>query len=197
MTAEKPEKHLSDEELLQQLADTLRGEKAVIERWVDSGDCFILTAAGKVHLPSCPTMRNLVDREAAWAPYLDDLERVRDWQGSDSAPPMPALLARSDVEDLMRYSACPVCAPTLDLKDKRPVVPGWTLLPAGSLNFKHFGIAFSLAEGIEIGALIKISKVETADGLDFSAEFDGAVDPITDPLTELMYRTGERPTAQA
>ena len=87
-------RHLSDDELRGQLVDTLRKEKAVVDRWIDSGDCFILSAAGKVHLPSCPSMRALVDREAAWAPYLDDLERARDWHGSDNAPPMPALLTR-------------------------------------------------------------------------------------------------------
>ncbi|MET4144116.1 hypothetical protein ABIB45_000983 [Arthrobacter sp. UYCo732] len=35
--------------------------------------------------------------------------------------------------------------------------------------------------------------METAEGLVFSAEFDGAEEPVTDPLTELMYRTGSRP----
>ncbi|HEX9228521.1 MAG TPA: hypothetical protein VF885_18110, partial [Arthrobacter sp.] len=181
----RSQRHLTDEELRAQLVDTLRKEKAVVDRWVDSGDCFIISAAGKVHLPSCPSMRAVVDREAAWAPYLDDLERARDWHGSDSAPPMPALLTRADVEDLARYTSCPVCAPTLDHTDKRPVARGWTLVQAGSLNFRHFGTAFSLADGTAVGTLTKISRVETADGLNFAAEFDGIVDPVTDPLIEL------------
>lgn len=188
--------HLSDDELRAQLVDTLGKEKAVIDRWIDSGDGFILWGAGKVHLPTCPSMCVIVDREAAWAPYLDDLERVRDWHGSDSAPPMPALLTRFDVEELKRYTVCPVCAPTLDHTEERTVGRGWTLVSAGSLNFKHFGTVFSL-DGVEIGALTRISRVETADGLDFTTEFDRLVDPVTDPLTELMYRTGTRPQAKA
>lgn len=187
------QRQLSDEELLAQLADTVRKEKALVERWTASGDCFILSGSSKVHLPTCPSVSAVVDREAAWAPYLNDLERVREWHGTDNAPPMPALMTRADVEDLTRYSSCPVCAPTLDHADKRPSAPGWTALKAGSLNFRHFGIPFSLAEGAEIGVLTKLSRVETADGLDFAAAFDGIVDPVTDPLTEVMYRTESGP----
>lgn len=188
----RSQRHLSDEELRAQMVDTLRKEKALVDRWTDSGDCYVLSGSGKVHLPTCSSMRAVVDREAAWAPYLDDLERARDWHGSDNAPPMPALLTRADVEELARYTSCPTCAPTLDHIDKRPSARGWTMLKAGSLNFRHFGTAFSLADGTEIGVLSRISRVETVDGLDFAAEFDGPVDPVTDPLIELMYRTGTR-----
>ena len=43
--------HLSDEELTQQLIATLQREKNLVEDWLDSGDCFIVSSAGKVHLP--------------------------------------------------------------------------------------------------------------------------------------------------
>jgi hypothetical protein len=43
-----------------------------VDRWLDSGICFILSSAGKVHLPQCPSMRQFVDRDAAWG--LDDFE---------------------------------------------------------------------------------------------------------------------------
>lgn len=191
------QRHLSDEELRAQLVDTLRKEKALVERWVDSDDCFIVSGSGKVHLPTCPSMRAVVDRDAAWAPYLDDLGRVRDWHGGDSAPPMPALMTRSDVEDLVRYTSCTVCAPALDHTDKWPSARGWTIVKAGNLNYRHFGTAFSLAEGSEIGTLTRITRDETADGLDFAAYFDALIDPVTDPLIEVMYRTGTRPTAKA
>ena len=187
------QRDLSDDELRAQLLDTLQKEKALVDRWTGSGDCFIISGSGKVHLPTCPSMHTLVNREEAWAPYLDDLERVRDWHGSDNAPPMPALLTRADVEELARYTSCPVCAPALDHTDKRPAARGWTTLQAGSLNFKHFGTAFSLIEGAEIGVLTKLSRVETADGLEFEAWFDGVADPVLDPLTEVMYRTATRP----
>lgn len=189
----RSERHLSDEELRAQLVDSLRKEKVLVDRWTNSGDCFIISGSGKVHLPTCPSIRAVVDREAAWAPYLDDLERARDWHGSDNAPPMPALLTRADVEELARYTSCPVCAPALDHTDKRPTARGWKTLKVGSLNYLHFGTSFSLVEGAEIGVLTKLSRVETADGLDFAAEFDGIVDPVTDPLTEVMYRTGTTP----
>jgi hypothetical protein len=185
----------SDEALLAQLADTLHKEKALVDRWSASGDCFIISDSGKVHLPTCPTVGPLVDREAAWAPYLDDLERVRDWHGTDNAPPMPALMTRADVEELTRYTSCPDCAPVLDHTEKRPSVRGWTTLKAGSLGFRHFGVPFSLVAGAEIGVLIKLSRVETADGLDFAAEFGGIAEPVTDPLAEVMYRDGTRPQA--
>lgn len=173
-----------------ELADTLGQEKAVVE---DSGDCFVISGSNKVHLPTCPSMRTLVDRDAAWAPYLDDLERVRDWHGDDNAPPMPALMSRTDVEDLARYTSCRTCAPSLDHTDKRPTEKGWTLLKAGSLNYPHFETAFALPGGGELGALTKLSRVETANGLDFAATSDWVIDPGVDPLIEVMYRTGSRP----
>lgn len=191
----RSQRHLSDDELRAQLVDTLRKEKTLVDQWIDAGDCFIVSGSNKVHLPKCPSMRAVVDREAAWAPYLDDLERVRNWHGSDNAPPMPALMTRADVEDLTRYTSCPVCAPTLDHTDKRPVARGWTALKAGALNYRHFGTEFSLADGKEIGVLTRITRDETADGLDFAAYFDGTVEPVADPLVELMYRTGTRPQA--
>lgn len=187
------QRHPSDAELRRQLTDTLRKETALVEKWVSSQDCFILSDAGKVHLPSCSDTQALMDREAAWAPYLDDLERVRDWNGTDNAPPMPALLTRADVEDLASYTACPGCTPALDHTEKRAATRGWTAVQAGGLNFRHFGTMFSLADGTELGALTRISRVETADGLDFAAEFDGIVDPVADPLTELVYRTEAAP----
>lgn len=189
------QRHLSDEELRTQLVDTLRKEKAVVDRWADSGDCFIISGSGKVHLPTCPSMRALVDRDAAWAPYLDDLERVRDWHGDDNAPPMPAFLTRADVEELARYTSCSVCEPSLAHTDKRPSARDWTLLKAGSMNYRHFGTAFSLVDGTELGILTRIARDETADGLEFSVYFDGLIDPVTDPLLEVMYRTGTRPQA--
>lgn len=187
------QQHLSDAELRHQLADTLRKETALVEKWVSSGDSFVLSDAGKVHLPSCSDIRAIMDREAAWAPYLEDLERVRDWHGTDNAPPMPALLTRADVEDLASYTACPSCAPTLDHTEKRATARGWAAVRAGGLNFRHFGTVFSLADGTELGTLTRISRVETADGLDFAAEFDGTVVPLADPLTELVYRTETTP----
>lgn len=181
--------HLSDEELTQQLIATLQREKDLVEDWLDSGDCFIVSSAGKVHLPQCQSMRQLVDRDAAWAPYLSHLERVRDWHGSDNAPSMPRMLTRAEVEGLKTYKTCPLCAPTLDHTNKRRGVRGWTCLKAGSLKTNHFGKKFSFADGAEIGALTRISNVETAEGTEFRAEFDGLERPITEPSTELMYPT--------
>lgn len=191
----RSQRQLSDGELRDRLVETLRTEKALIDRWVSSGDCFIISGSGTVHLPACPSLRAVVDREAAWAPYLTELERARDWHGSDNAPPMPALLTRFDVEELARYTACPSCAPALDHTDKRPVARGWTVLKAGSLNFKHFGTEFSLGDGTGIGTLTRISRDETAAGLEFAAYFDGTIEPVTDPLIDLMYRTGTLPQA--
>lgn len=181
--------HLNDEELTQQLVATLRKETVTIRRWLDSGDCFIQSSAGKIHQPECPSMRQFVDREAAWAPYLRDLERVRNWHGSDNAPAMPTLLTRAEVEALKAYKTCPVCAPTLDHTDKRRGSRGWTTLQAGSLKSKHFGKSFSLIDGTEIGVLTRISTVETADGMGFKAEFDGLDYPVTDASREVMYPT--------
>ncbi|MCC3269485.1 hypothetical protein MUG94_08130 [Arthrobacter gengyunqii] len=181
--------HLSDEELTRQLVATLRQEKTRLDRWIDSGECFILSSAGKIHLPQCPSMRQFMDRDAAWKPYLDDLDRVRDWHGSDNAPDMPTLLTRAEVEGLKAYKTCSVCAPTLDHTDKRPGLRGWTVLKCGSLKTKHFGKYFSFVAGEEMGVLTRISTVETIGGLEFRAEFDGLDDPVTDPSVEVMYPT--------
>jgi hypothetical protein len=186
-------RHLSDDELRAQLVETLGKEKARIGAWLDSGDCFIISGAGKVHLPDCPSMRQFMDRDAAWAPYLDDLERVRDWHGDDNAPVFPALRTRADIESMKSYKVCPLCAPTLDHTDKRIGAKGWTALKAGSLNRRHLGTAFSLPNGTEIGVLTRLGTVETISGTDFQADFEGLDSPVTDPATELMYRTGTRP----
>jgi hypothetical protein len=71
----------------------------------------------------------------------------------------------------------------------------WTYLPARSLGTKHFGTEFHLPPGTLLGVLTKISTVETIDGLEFSAEFEHAEAPVTDPDTELMYQTGTRALA--
>lgn len=185
-------RHLSDDELRAELVDRLGREKAVVAAWLDAGDCFLISGAGKVHLPNCQSMAMFVDRDRAWALYLRDLERVRDWHGDDHAPPMPALLTRADVESMTAYKTCPLCAPTLNHTDKRVGVKGWTVLKAGSLNRKHLGTVFSLPDGSEIGALTKISRVDTLDGTDFRAEFEGLGSPVTGQATEVMYRTGTR-----
>jgi hypothetical protein len=185
-------RHLSDDELRAQLVDTLRKEKAAVDGWLDAGDCFLMSGAGKIHLPNCPSMWRFMDRDAAWAPYLGDLERVRDWHGSDNAPPMPALLTRAGVEAMTAYKTCPVCAPALDHADKRDGATGWTVLKAGSLNRRHLGTVFSLPDGSEIGALTKITRVDTLNGTDFRVEFDGLDAPVTGPATEVTYRTGTR-----
>lgn len=188
-------RHLSDDELRAQLVNTLRKEKSAVDAWLDAGDCFLMSAAGKVHLPSCQSMLPFIDRDRAWAPYLANLDRVRDWHGSDNAPPMPALLTRAGVEAMTAYKTCTVCAPSLDHADKRAGVKGWTVLKAGSLNRRHLGTAFSLPDGSAIGALTKITRVETLDGTELSAEFEGLGAPVTGPGTELMYRTGTRVSA--
>lgn len=182
-------RYLTDQELLSQLRESIRAEKRVLYSWAATGEFFIISAAGKIHLPNCPSMRRVIDRDAAWAPYLNHLDRVRDWHGSDNAPAMPNLLTRQQVEALRRYTACPVCAPTLNHPDKRPGVRGWTTLKAGSLKSHHFGTSFSLEDGTELGALIRITTVETIDGRDFAAEFDGQATPVTDPVTLVRYKT--------
>jgi hypothetical protein len=129
-----------------------------------------------------------MDRDATWAPYLDDLERVRNWHGDDNAPAF-----RADIELLCSYRICLTCAPTLDHTDRRTGAKGWTVLQAGSLNRKHLGTRFCLANGADIGTLTRLAMVETLEGTDFHAGFDGLEHPVTDPATGLMYRTGMRP----
>lgn len=180
---------LSDEELTRQLVSILHQEKITVNHWLDTGDCFVLSSSGKVHLPLCPSMRQFVDRDAAWAPFFRDLEGVRDWHGSPNAPTMPRMLTRTEVEGLRTYQSCPVCAPTLDHTDKRRGARGWKTLKAGSLKGNHFGKSFCLVDGTEIGALAKISIVETVEGVDFRAEFDGLASPVTDSSAEVMYLT--------
>lgn len=181
--------YLTDGELREKMKVSIRKEKASLDKWAESGEFFILSGARKVHLPTCPSMRREMDRDAAWAPYLRDLERVRDWRGDDHSPAMPTLLKRSDVETLTKYSTCPTCAPTLDHTDKRRNPKGWTLLKAGSLKAKHFGRRFFLQSGAELGELTRLGRVETAAGLEFSAEFADRRIPLTDPEAMLQYRT--------
>lgn len=181
--------YLTDDELRDQLKESIRKEKATLDKWAASGEFFILSGARKVHLPTCPSMRRDMDRDAAWAPYLRDLERVRDWRGDDHSPGMPTLLTRSHVEALPKYTTCPTCSPTLDHADKRRTPKGWTVLKAGSLLGKHIGLTFVRDNGEEIGELERIVRVETAAGLDLAVFFKGAAEPWTDPEKMLQYRT--------
>lgn len=190
-------RYLTDDELLAQMRETLAREKMAMNAWLDSGDCFIIAGSGKVHLPSCPSMHQFVDRDAAWSVYFRYPERVRDWHGDDNAPAWPILRTRAQIEALPKYMACPLCAPDLDHADKRSGAKGWTYLAASSLKSKHFGTEFSLTDGTALGALTKISTEETMDGLVFSAVFAEAEAPITDPDTRLMYRTGTRALANS
>lgn len=188
-------RYLSDDELLAQMRAKLAEEKRAMNEWLDSGDCYIISGSGKVHAPTCGSVRPFVDRDAAWEPYFANLDRVRDWHGDDSAPSWPILATRAEVESLPKYIACSVCAPELNHADKRIGAKGWTVLPVSSLKSKHFGTEFRLADGTELGALTRISTEETIEGLIFTAEFDKAEAPVADPATKVMYRTGTRALA--
>lgn len=92
--------YLTDDELRKQMKESIRKEKAALDKWAASGEFFILSGARKVHLPTCPSMRRDMDRDAAWGPYLRFPERARHWHGDDHSPGMPTLLTRSSVEEL-------------------------------------------------------------------------------------------------
>lgn len=180
---------LTDDELREKMKESIRKEKATLDRWAESGEFFILSGARKVHLPTCPSMRRDMDRDAAWGPYLRFPERVRDWRGDDHSPGMPTLLTRADVEALPKYATCPLCSPTLDHTDKRRNPKGWTVLKAGSLKAKHFGRTFFLSSGAELGELTRLMRDETPTGTDFRAEFSGGASHVTDPDAVIQYRT--------
>ncbi|WP_159618108.1 hypothetical protein [Arthrobacter zhaoguopingii] len=182
------QEYLSDADLLALLAKTVRSEKQTLDRWHAEGEFFIRAQSGKIHLPACPSMRQRVDRDAAWAPYLQDLERVRDWHGGDNAPEFPHLLKRHQVEALSRYQSCPTCAPTLDHIVKRPGRKGWTTLPARSLKHHHFGRTFFTEAGDELGELVRITNIATADSLEFKADFNSGRS-TSDQSLALTYRT--------
>jgi hypothetical protein len=57
---------LSNDELRERMKETVAMEKAAMQEWLDSGDCYIVSLAGKVHLPTCESMRRFVDRDSAW-----------------------------------------------------------------------------------------------------------------------------------
>lgn len=181
--------YLTDDELRKQMKESIRKEKAALDKWAASGEFFILSGARKVHLPTCPSMRRDMDRDAAWGPYLRFPERARDWHGDDHSPGMPTLLTRSSVEELPKYTTCPICAPTLDHTDKRKNPKGWTVLKASSLKAKHFGRTFFLTSGAELGELTRLSRDETPAGVDFRAEFTGGASQVTDPEAVIQYRT--------
>lgn len=181
-------RYLSDEQLRDQLRARLREEKKWVDEWLAKGDCFLISRTWKVHLPKCPSMHRLLDRESAWAPYFDDLEHIRNWHGGDNGPELPNLMSRRQVESLKRYTACAVCAPALDHADKRSDTPGWVSLRAGRLKSHHFGVGFKTADGLEIGALLRVSRVETSNGLEFRAEFEGSDEPLIDPGQIVLYR---------
>lgn len=181
--------YLTDDELREKMKESMRREKAALDKWAASGEFFIMSGARKVHLPTCPTMSRDMDRDRAWGPYLRDLERVRDWHGDDNSPRMPTLLTRAEVEALPKYGTCHICAPTLDHTDKRKAPKGWTTLKAGSLKGKHIGLLFYGADGQAIGELVRITRVDTSAGQDLEVSFAGITEPLTDSEKMLQYRT--------
>lgn len=186
---------LSDDELRTKMKETVCLEKAAMKEWLDSGDCYIASLAGKVHVPTCESMRRFVDRDSAWGLNLRFPDRLLDGPDDDPIPVWPILRTRAQVESLSKRTACPLCALHLEFLNKPERAITWTYLPASSLNSKHFGTEFRLADGPLLGALTRISTVETIDGLDFRADFEHAEAPVTDPDTRLMYRTGTRALA--
>lgn len=181
------EEYLDDDQLRAQLLERVRAEKEAVDSWLHGGEFYIIAGSGKVHLPTCDSVGRWLDREQMWQPWLDDLERVRNWHGGDNAPAFPKLLDRAGVEALRTYTTCQLCAPTLDHIEKRGGRKGWQSIQASSLGAKHFGLHLSTTEGRELGQLVRISNILTADGQDFQAEFT-ASEPITDPDTLMMYQ---------
>lgn len=187
---------LSDDELRERIKETVALEEQAMQEWLDSGDCYIVSLAGKVHLPTCDSMRRFVDRRAAWGLNLRFPERLQgNSPDEDPIPVWPLLKTRAQIEAMPRRTACPLCKPGLAHLDKARRAITWTYLPARSLKSKHFGTEFRLPEGTLLGALTRITTVETIDGLVFTAEFEHAEAPVTDPDTELMYQTGTRALA--
>ncbi|CAH0126374.1 hypothetical protein SRABI83_00090 [Arthrobacter sp. Bi83] len=188
---------LSEEELREQMRVTLALEKEAMKEWMDSGDCYIISQAGKVHVPTCQSMGRFVNRDAAWGLNLRYPDRLLDGPDEDPIPVWPILRTRAQIESLAKRTACPLCALDLAFLDKPERAITWTYLRARSLNSQHFGTDFKLADGTPLGALTKITTEETIDGLTFSATFSQAEAPITEPDTELMYRTGMRALGNA
>jgi hypothetical protein len=185
----------SDDELRERIRETVALEEQAMQEWLDSGDCYIVSLAGKVHLPTCESMRRFVDRQAAWGLNFRFPERLQgDSPDEDPIPVWPILRTRVQIEAMPRRTACPLCSPDLARLDKTQRAISWTYLPARSLKSKHFGTEFRLPEGTLLGALTKITTPEMIDGLD-RAEFEHAEAPVTDPDTEMMYQTGTRAPA--
>lgn len=178
--------NLKDEELRAEVHQRIRNEKAAINSWFRSGEFFILARSGRVHLPTCETVSHWLDRDTMWEPYLLDLERVKDWHGSDNYPVFPTLLDRASVEARRSYTTCQTCSPALDHTVKRGGRRGWQNVLAGHLGPKHFGLHMSTPDGRDIGQLVRVASVLTAKGRNFLAEFTGP-EPITDPDVVLMY----------
>lgn len=188
---------LSEDELRQQMSVTLSLEKEAMKEWLDSGDCYIISQAGKVHVPTCQSMGRFVDRDAAWFTNFRFPGRLLDCPDDDPIPVWPIFRTRAQIERLSNRMACPLCARHLAFLDKPEMPITWTYLRASSLNSKHFGTDFKLSDGTPLGALLRITTEETIEGLTFSAKFSQAEAPITDPDTELMYRTGMRALGNA
>ncbi|MDQ1053112.1 hypothetical protein QE394_001040 [Arthrobacter sp. SORGH_AS 212] len=187
---------LSHDELRDRMSETVALEKVAIQEWLDSGDCYVISHAGKLHLPTCDSMQRFMDRDSAWFTNLRFPQRLQgDAPDDDPIPAWPILRTRTQIEALSSYTPCPLCAPMPVPPEARFGAKQWTHLHARNLKSKHFGTEFRSADGSILGALTKITTVETIDGLDFTAEFEHAEAPITDPDIELMYRTGMRALA--
>lgn len=144
-------------------------------------------------MPTCDSIRRFVDRDSAWFTNFRFPQRLQgDSPDENSIPLWPILRTRAQIDAISRRTACPLCSPDIAHLDKAQGAIIWTYLPALSLKSKHFGTEFRLPDGTLLGALTRISTVETIDGLLYSAEFGNAEAPITDPDTELMYQTGSR-----
>lgn len=180
------QEYLSDDDLRDRMRESIRIEQKRIDSILGT-EFYIMAGSGKIHLPTCPSVRQLLDQAAMWEPYLQDLERARDWHGSDNSPSRPAMFSRTTVETLEEYETCGLCVPPLNHQSKRRAPKNWQPLRAGSLGANHFDKDLFTGEDDHLGALDRVTTVLTKDGARFRAEFSNG-QTITDPEIVVRYK---------
>lgn len=175
----REQRFLTDDELLAQMHEQASAEKALIRAAIAAGRTYIVAGndTRRVHFHDCPSLREQVDRDRAWSPWLHgDVEGFRQSVAhGDGGPRMPQFLDRPAVEALSSYVTCQICSPTLSHVRKSR---GERTTKLTSLTGRHIGRSLAALDGSQLGQLERI--VTTIDAAGLAVRVDTTSGSITE-----------------
>lgn len=175
----REQRFLSDDELREFMRDRASIEKATIRQAVDEGRIYVVAGSDsrRVHSYDCPSLRDQVDRDRAWSPWIHGDPEVfrQDVAHGDGRPRMPKFWDRDTIEALSSYVTCQICSPTLSHTRKSR---GERTTKLTSLTARHIGRSLLGLDGTSLGAVERI--ITTLDASGSSVRVETTTHSLTD-----------------